>query len=928
MTQPLSLKRLFYLSVLALLLVSSILPVAQAAPVAEPSPPPRRVTSDPWEGMPWSFDEGLGAVNPQPTQPGPEAIDLARSPDVDFSQIVSGEFHACGLTNTGGVKCWGRNQIGQLGNGRDNDSSVPVDVSSLFSGVRSVAAGRNFTCALLQNGGVKCWGGNNFGQLGNGDGSYSYSYAPEDVVGLTSGVASIGTGAYHTCAVLETGAVKCWGYNFYGQVGTGSDTTNRYNTPQQVVGLNSGAQGVGGGDEHSCALMDNGGVKCWGWNEHGQIGDGSWANRLTPRNVVGLSQDVTAIGIGGNQSCGILDNGALVCWGDNTYGQLGNNDLDDSNRPVDVEGLSNGVVSVAAGGDHACAVTSPPGKTWCWGYNFYGQLGIGNTLDKHLPFAVVGLSSGVGTVTAGEWHTCALLNSGQTKCWGNDNYGQLSDGRFLVRGLPNHTTGFSNQDQQLALGELHSCSLSYGSAKCWGYNAFGQLGDGTTVDRPSRVSVSGLGTADALVAGKGHTCGLTRAGGVKCWGNNEFGQLGNGNTDSQLNPDEVIGLSSGVQAIAAGDNHTCALKDNGAVKCWGLNQDGQLGDGTTVNRKQPVNVVSLQGGVTAIALGGQQYRQSPDYLDNGGHSCALTEQGGVKCWGDNGFGQLGDDTTEDRHTPVDVVSLASGVASIDLGGLHSCAGMDDGSMKCWGLNYYGQLGDNTAINSSVPTRVTFFEPVVVDSVSAGAFHTCAMVAGGKAMCWGWNQYSQAGTGVLYVNTRAPKTVVGIEAGASVLEAGGGHSCALVAGRGKCWGWDAFGQLGVGSDLQSNVPRATAGAMTPSLIPSYSNGQPGSFFTINGLGFRPFTSVAVSANGVTLDYGLPVRETGEFLFFLDSTGSPPDTYDVSASNTYGSASIDLLLADSDPLRPQEGGGLTYHLPSSRNYPVFLPLAESR
>jgi alpha-tubulin suppressor-like RCC1 family protein len=201
----------------------------------------------------------------------------------------------------------------------------------------------------------------------------------------------------------------------------------------------------------------------------------------------------------------------------------------------------------------------------------------------------------------------------------------------------------------------------------------------------------------AVAAGYYHTCALTTAGGLKCWGWNVYGQLGDGTTTNRTAPVDVVGLTSGVAAVAPGYEHTCALTTAGNLKCWGNSGSGQLGDGTTTNRTAPVDVVGLTSGVAAVAAG---------YY----HSCALTTTGGVKCWGYNGYGELGDGTTTDRTTPVGVVGLTSGVAAVAAGRYHTCA-VRTGNLKCWGNNV-GQLGDGTQTDRWTPVDVTGFAPAV------------------------------------------------------------------------------------------------------------------------------------------------------------------------------------------------------------------------
>jgi alpha-tubulin suppressor-like RCC1 family protein len=367
-----------------------------------------------------------------------------------------------------------------------------------------------------------------------------------------------------------------------------------------------------------------------------------------------------------------------------------------------------GMTTIEAGGFYTCALTGGGGIK-CWGSNGNGQLGDGTTVQRLKPVDVSGLASGVTAIDAAYWHTCALNESGAVKCWGTNYVGQLGDGTITDRLTPVDVSGLASGVTAIAAGAFHSCALtSGGGVKCWGDNRYGQLGDGTTTNRLTPVDVSGLASGvTAIAAGYWHTCALTIAGGVKCWGANPAGQLGDGTSlNTRLTPVDVTGLASGVTAIAAGYEHTCALTSGGGVKCWGSNGDGRLGDGTLTNRLTPVDVTGLGGGVTAIKAGAE-------------HSCALTDVGGVKCWGYNVSGQLGDGTTMDRSTPVDVSGLGSSVTAIAAGHAHSCALTSGGRAKCWGYNWYGQLGDGTISMGRLTPGNVLIAPVVRDFNGGG-----------------------------------------------------------------------------------------------------------------------------------------------------------------------------------------------------------------
>jgi alpha-tubulin suppressor-like RCC1 family protein len=349
---------------------------------------------------------------------------------------------------------------------------------------------------------------------------------------------------------------------------------------------------------------------------------------------------------------------------------------------------------LTVGSQHTC-VTAPTGGIKCWGHNDSGQLGDSSTLETGVPTAVTGLSTGMLALTASA-DTCAVTAAGAALCWGDNGFGQLGNGATQSSLSPIGVNGLSSGVVDVAAGGLHTCAvLASGAVRCWGDNSTGDLGDGTVFSSLVPVDVKGLsGLASAVTLGFGHSCALTAAGAVQCWGLNKYGELGNGTT-SELpgsTPVVVKGLSADVISIAANSLHTCALTSVGAVKCWGHNVDGELGDGTFNDSAVPVDVQGLSSGVLAIGAGT-------------GHTCAVTAGGGVKCWGGNAFGQLGDSSTSKSPFPVDVVGLSSGVVTVALGYDHTCAALATGAVKCWGGNFYSQLGNGTTDESHVPVDV-------------------------------------------------------------------------------------------------------------------------------------------------------------------------------------------------------------------------------
>jgi alpha-tubulin suppressor-like RCC1 family protein len=339
-------------------------------------------------------------------------------------QVTTGARHTCAVTSAGRVKCWGSNGFGQLGDRSRRSRLRPVDVVGL-SGVTAITAGTSHTCALSRAGGVKCWGnlrGYEREPFPSQDGA---STIPVDISGARSGVTQIAAGGSlagdsYTCALMSTGAVGCW----FGSTAA-----------VPVRGLPSEVRAIGGGNP-KCAIISSGAITCWDSLGSPAGPRGSQAGAFTAVTSGSFYVDDGEVASPG-LICALTRGGGVKCWGDNTFGQLGNGTSTGSTSPVDVSGLTSGVTAVDAGAGHTCAVTSP-GRVACWGSGRYGQLGNGATVQaQRTPVYVAGLRSGVTAVSAASQHTCALTSAGRVKCWGNGRDGQLGNGRrTAVRATP------------------------------------------------------------------------------------------------------------------------------------------------------------------------------------------------------------------------------------------------------------------------------------------------------------------------------------------------------------------------------------------------------------------------------------------------------------------------------------------------------------
>ncbi len=727
--------------------------------------------------------------------PGLAAVEVDGTQESRMRSVALGEWHICTISLDEKLRCWGLNREGQLGYG-DTKARTKPEFLEIALGVgrvaKQVVVGAWHTCALLDDKSAKCWGKNDRGQLGYGDGIARQTADSKSIdVGSGRNIRWIGAGDAFNCALLDNDTVKCWGDNAFGQLGYG-DKNPRNAPPQQTVNFGAGrvAKALALGPASACALLDNDAVKCWGKNDVGQLGYGDTISREAPPTEVldfGAGRRAKAVFMGmGSSTCAILDNNAATCWGDNSQGQLGdgksgagNGQTKPPTTPIDL-GLGRTAKALSLGISHTCAILDND-TIKCWGKNNVGQASDEMENPLLCPSKEVFLGQAMCGGVCADLYKSPHCGSCNTSCTGAD---VCASGRC------------SSPVTAVSCGVTHTCSLqSNTDLKCWGENGFAQLGYSDKIARGSPrspVAFGGGRFAKAIATGSNHVCALLDDQTLRCWGKNDLGQLGYGDkTNRSLSETTTINLGAGrtTKAVAASGNTTCALLDNDTAKCWGQNNYGLLGYGGIADRQAPdANPINLGVGRTAKAL-------SVGFF----HTCALLDNDTVKCWGYNAVGQLGYGDTIDRNAPdANPINLGVGrtAKAIAVAGRHTCALLDNNTVKCWGDNQTGQLGygDRTLRLAPDANAIDLGAGRTAKMIAADSnqSQTCAILDDNSLKCW---------------KSTTPQTVdVGAGRSAKEIRLGTGAICAILDdGTLKCWGNNSFGLLGYDDQVPRTLP---------------------------------------------------------------------------------------------------------------------------
>ncbi len=357
------------------------------------------------------------------------------------------------------------------------------------------------------------------------------------------------------------------------------------------------------------------------------------------------------------------------------------------------------------------------------------------------------------------------------------------------------------QWNHIAAGTYATCGIRVGNTLwCWGSGHFGALGTGQTAaqDQPQQITRPTAGWA-SVTAGWNYGCATRSDGSLWCWGYNAFGELGIGTTTNAARPNQVTTpASTGWTSVTAGIYHTCATRSDGTLWCWGWNGLGELGIGSTTGQHAPKQVTTpAADGWASVTAGGT-------------HTCANRSDATLWCWGYNHNGQVGNGTATGQDAPQQVTTpAAGGWASVTAGNVHTCAIRSDATLWCWGWNGYGQLGIGSTTDQDRPQQVTFPASTGWTSVTGGAIHTCATRTH-ALWCWGYNGFGQLGIGSYADQVQPHRVVVPSTTGWSLMALGDDQTCATHTGSTLwCWGWNAYGQLGIGSTTSQNLPQQVA-----------------------------------------------------------------------------------------------------------------------
>ncbi len=715
---------------------------------------------------------------------------------IKISHLAAGSYHSLQIETGGTVWAYGRNNYGQLGDGTTTNRTAAKQVKGIHN-VVNVAAGDSHSIALNNDGTVWAWGDNRYGQLGDGTSSAD-RYVPVQVKGINN-ITEISANGYNSVALKSDGTVWIWGYNGHGQLGNGTTTNSRL--PIQVEGL-SDVISVSAGRDFCLAAKSDGTVWAWGYNAFGQLGDGTTKDSTQPVNVKYLN-DVKKVYAGDNHCIALKIDGTVWTWGYNTYGQLGDGTRESKKVPVEVKKL-NCITYISAGYEHSIAVKED-GTVWAWGLNSDMQLGNGATAyGTSLPIQIIGLNDAI-TVAAGDGHSAALRDDGVVWAWGDNRYGQLGNGTTVNTGTPVLSKDITLPT--LPTNLLAKVDENGNPVITWMESIEEDILAGYQIKRDNLIVATTTGTSFTdtsinIELDKIYVYIITA---IDVTGNSsEEAIIVINDNEAPSTPEDLKVISKSGSTVSI---EWKASTDNLWVDGYAIYRDGQkIGDSkdTSFTDLAVTGITNYQYYVKAYDKSNNFSDESNPinvttdllkFISIAGSYHRLQVEAGGTVWacGRNNNGQLGDGKITNRTT-IQKVNGINSVVNVAAGYSHSIALKDDGTVWAWGNNEYGQLGDGTLIRRNAPVRVQDLNNII--EISANGYNDIALKNDGTVWIWG-----NSGN----TSNRLPMQVKGLS---NVISVAAGKNFYLIAkddGTVWTWGYNEYGQLGDGTLIDRHVP---------------------------------------------------------------------------------------------------------------------------
>ena len=752
----------------------------------------------------------------------------------------------CELTSIGAAFCWGDNTRGQIGDGTTTNRNAPTAVGGGLTFASLADGSADHACGLTSTGVAYCWGSNDWGELG--DGSTIERHAPVAVAGgLTFTQLSVSVAA--TCGRTSAGALVCWGWSGYGLYGDGVQGTVRL-TPTAVTAGGQTFASIALGAQHVCAVATGGTLFCWGNNDSGQLADGTNVTRTVPTALTD-GRTYGSASVGGSYSCGVTTTGAAFCWGAGGSGQLGTGSSVDVSTPTGVSGGLTFASLSASNSNQTCARTAA-GVAYCWGNNGNNQLGDGTTTQRLVPTPVNG-GIAFASLRLRSFTSCGRTASGQPYCWGYNGFGQVGDGSVTQRASPVPVNWVEG-----TLGVPTSMVISAGNGQGATAGSSVPIAPSVLLRDYAGNPVVGATVTFAATLGGGSVAGAvaqTNSSGIATAGGWTLGVALGSNTlvaSSTGVPSQTFN-ATGTTAVAsftlvAGDNQVQAQSNSFIAPLTVVAKDAAnngvpgisvvftvTGGGGNFSGASQIAVTTDGSGVaaatwTAASTVGAQAAtatvtgfasipftgRSVTFSNNGYTRCELSSTQAAYCWGDNTFGQVGDGTTVNRSVPTLVGGALSFASLADGKADHACGLTAGGQAYCWGSNAFGQLGDGTTTDRTGPVAVGGGLTFTKLAVSLNA--SCGLTAGGVMRCWGSAGYGLYGDGVQGAVRLAPTVVSTGGVTFTSIALGRQHVCAVATGGAiYCWGNNVNGQIGDGTFITRTAPAALNDGRTYSSV---------------------------------------------------------------------------------------------------------------